>query len=743
MYKVCLSDRALKQLKQLKNKDQRLFNEVIERLELLQLKQWTGGTRVKKLIGADLWEARLNKADRILFLIRNDTLYVQLVMTAHDDVNRLARSKQHLFNGDLWTIKVDQQEELPLPIVQTVYEQADTLMYHPLSLEDMIRFIETEDLSEVSLKVQLVNSQKAVLEATLPCLISGQAGSGKSTVLLYKMLHYLLMTRQWSQRVLFVTKNRYLLEDLKKQFYYLTNGLDEEQELQNQVIFQTIEDLLDERKMDCYEKRLTYEMFVDWFNQYRFGNRSFRSISSQQLYYELLGVIAMPLLTQERALQQQEYVALEDYEAPMFVEIREQVYSCYEAYVTYKRKLGFYDEIDVMRQSNPSSFELLVIDEVQDLHAGQLHFIFSHTARQASFIIAGDDKQAIVYEGFQWAKLKRQLGRICQVSHVKLNELLENFRNPQPIAQLCDSLFRYGAENGYTQLKYPPSYAVRMGETARIIKADFDIFHLLNRHVVMLVANLAQEQEIQAYCAQHKLEIPIILTIQEAKGLEFNEVWLWHLAEGLSLHQLQRELVLSIKQMYVAITRSMRQLFIVEQQQYTMVKTHFSPLVETNSVEVPMLIDNNNDEQLYTVIEKLFAQQQYARCYELLCRLEGVPETLQAIFIQVKGYELTNKGNFSEAAKHYEKNKYIDLAIYCYEQCGDDERIAQVLTEHLRTCTTVDEQYEHWMKKRDIAKVRNLDRKENWLAAARLSLRHGHVEEAYDMKKNFAQQVGN
>ena len=229
-----------------------------EKLEFLRAGLWDAGLQVKKLKGPSgrvVFEARFSKADRMLFTLgRQDSKTVIYLwgLIRHDAVNRTAR-RLLPENAPFLDFVPESQEDHPELILDELPDSAYSQEaieaqvpddYGPqrwlvLSEAEWRRLLTSEKPEDLELFLYLTEEQARVLESPPPVLISGTAGSGKTTLAVY----YLLRPESAAKRKLFLTYNPFL-RDFSRRLY---NGLTARTGLQEpaaQTEFYVFRDLL-------------------------------------------------------------------------------------------------------------------------------------------------------------------------------------------------------------------------------------------------------------------------------------------------------------------------------------------------------------------------------------------------------------------------------------------------------------------------------------------------------------------
>ena len=198
-----------------------------EKFEFLENGIWDSGVRVKKLKGASgkvIFEARLSRGDRILFTLGkhgSQTAVYLWGIAKHDDITATAE-RVFPHNAPFLSFEPETSEEYPEVLIdefpkeyfsQEAIEGKSPDDYGPqkwlvLSDEEWKRILLCADSDDLDIFLFLTPDQNKVLETDPPLLLSGTAGSGKTTVSVY----YLLKRDFVSKKRLFLTYSPHLKE---------------------------------------------------------------------------------------------------------------------------------------------------------------------------------------------------------------------------------------------------------------------------------------------------------------------------------------------------------------------------------------------------------------------------------------------------------------------------------------------------------------------------------------------------
>ncbi len=196
-----------------------------EKFDFLANGIWDTGVRVKKLKGLSgkvIFEARLTRGRRILFTLgkhEGKTAIYVWGISDHDHINdNAANILPH--NAPFLNFEPESEEDYPdlyiddlnadyfsqESIEERVKDDCGPQKWHVLSDEEWQRLLLKADPGNLEIFLFLTSKQSAILENKPPILLSGTAGSGKTTIAIY----YLFKKEFAGKRRLFLTYNPFL-----------------------------------------------------------------------------------------------------------------------------------------------------------------------------------------------------------------------------------------------------------------------------------------------------------------------------------------------------------------------------------------------------------------------------------------------------------------------------------------------------------------------------------------------------
>jgi DNA helicase-2/ATP-dependent DNA helicase PcrA len=457
------------------------------------------------------------------------------------------------------------------------------------------------------LKLWLDRDEKNALEKPLPVLLSGTAGSGKTTVSVYLLLEKYResLRSKHPLKLLYVTYS----EGLKEYAMDLFEGLlfedeaKEEEKVAN--LFRTYRELClellknhpeldkfqDERREmtlpGCYRrlqgkaKKLRADPTLIW--------EEIRSIikgskASAQFQDGLL-----PLKSQGGI---KGYEDLGSREAPLFTNQRQEIYEIAE---WYQREVirgeGYWDEIDLAREAyravesdqRVEKYDLIVCDEAQDLTELQIALLFLLCENSNNLFFTGDEHQIINPSGFRWGDIRTAFWEQRRGGAPDISYLTWNHRSAGKIVELSNALLRL-KRTLLPHRRHVPDQKARWGGEAPYVICGVEDKAVLSAIVPGADRAVLVRTEEQRRDLRERLGIKQVFTIHEAKGREWETILLWKFFDGDDTIETWRKILLAWKQpkqlnqlnlseatidheislLHVCLTRARRRLFIYD-----------------------------------------------------------------------------------------------------------------------------------------------------------------------------------
>ncbi|GAB6183353.1 AAA family ATPase [Thermodesulfovibrio hydrogeniphilus] len=524
--------------------------------------------QVKKLPEYGLYTARLDDSNRLIFKsMKYNGKYYAVILEV---VLNHAYNKSKFLRG----AKIDESK---LPVIDEISKMEDENLSNIVYVNPTSKHVHILDKI-----ISFDSEQDEVYRTPPPIIIIGPAGSGKTALTLEKM-------KLFHGQGLYVTLSPYLVENARN-IYFANNYENENQELS----FLSFKEFLETIHVP-QGKEITYRTFASWIM--RFPKQQ-RVSDPHKLYEEFKGVITGSEVNKPY-LSREEYLALGVKQSIFLESEREKVYALFEKYLNFLRENGFYDPnitaFNYLSRVSPT-YDFVVIDEVQDITNVQLYLILKTLTNPANFILCGDSNQIVHPNFFSWSKLKSMFYNNEELRDRKIIRILHsNFRNSLTITELSNKLIKI-KQKRFGSIDRESTYLMKSlssdsGEVLLIRdndKVKSEINKMIRRSVKYALIVMRDEDKA---AARKYFDTPLIFSIHEAKGLEYDNVVLYNfvsnetqnfmeIIKGISEDDLQDELrymrasdkrdksleiyKFFINSLYVAVTRAIKKLYLIE-----------------------------------------------------------------------------------------------------------------------------------------------------------------------------------
>jgi hypothetical protein len=243
------------------------------------------------------------------------------------------------------------------------------------------------------------------------------------------------------------------------------------------------------------------------------------------------------------------------------------------------------------------TYDFVAVDEVQDLTNAQLSLVLKSLKSPGQFVIAGDANQIVHPNFFSWSRVKSLFWRgLGEAQKTDVHVLDVSYRNSDEVTRAANGILRlkhakFGSIDRESNLLMRPLAGLAGSVTAfasgSAAVKELDEKTRQSTKVAVIVLRDEHKEE-----ARKLLHTPLVFSIHEAKGLEYERVIVYRLVsaerrmfaelcEGvtradLSADQLEyrrakdkgdRSLELYkffVNALYVAITRAIKQVVLVE-----------------------------------------------------------------------------------------------------------------------------------------------------------------------------------
>lgn len=524
-----------------------------------------------KKIGPNLYRSKLDAGNRLLFSIYRYRGKAHALL--------LECIEQHAYEKSRFLRRGVTIDENKISIVKQLSDvPGETLAYlHP----------DTPTFNLLDKIISFDKSQQSVYDLHPPMIVIGSAGSGKTALALEKM-------KQVHGDVLYVTQSSYLVKN-SRDLYYARNYENEDQ----QIDFLSIQEFLESIHVPG-GREVTFCDFDLWF-----GRRKHSSglNDSHKLFEEFKGVLTGSL-TESAWLARDDYLVLGVKQSIFSQEEREKVYTVFEKYLEFLRDNRFYDANIVSFEylsRVESKYDFVVIDEVQDITNIQLYLILKSLHCSTDFIICGDSNQIVHPNFFSWSKVKTffyyrgDQGQSNEQPKELIRILNTNYRNSPEVTEIANRILKIKSAR-FGSIDKESNYLVKSNGHNQgqvfFLQDNDKIKQELNKKTRQSTrfAVIVMQPEQKAVARQY-FNTPLLFSVQEAKGLEYENIILFNLtssdekrfqeiAKGVDHEALDKDLNYSragdktdkalevykfyVNSLYVAITRAVKNLYMIE-----------------------------------------------------------------------------------------------------------------------------------------------------------------------------------
>jgi hypothetical protein len=371
------------------------------------------------------------------------------------------------------------------------------------------------------------DAQAAVFGTPLPLIVIGSAGSGKTALTLEKL-------KTLPGHGLYLTRSSFLVENARSLYYahhYANDG--------QEVDFLSLAELVQTVQVPT-GREARWPDFAAWFSRQR---GAFKLREPHRIFEEVTGVLTG---SAEKGphLGEEEYLALGVRQSIFLGEARRTVYRVFERWLAHLREHDLFDANVAAweRQSLATErYDFLVIDEVQDVTPVELRLALATLRDKHAFLLCGDSNQIVHPNLFSWARVKglfhgEGARSGCPSPLDRIHVLSANYRNTRAVTALANRLLlvkqrRFGSvdrESNYlVECVSDEEGRVELVTDGPQVRAELD--GRIRRSVRTAVVVLRDEDKS---AARQAFSTSLLFSVQEAKGLEYDNVVLFNLVSG-------------------------------------------------------------------------------------------------------------------------------------------------------------------------------------------------------------------
>ncbi len=516
--------------------------------------------------------------------------------------------------------EIDEIYTLGLPrqavhILMTIYTEPDwsaDRLFDPCRILYRANADQLEDYCKGKIRqlmLDLSPDQEKIVhtEARGVLLVKGVAGSGKSTVGIYRALH-LAKNRDFfsSKPVLFLTYNEMLAQVVNQLFEELTPK-DEYDTLKKNIKSLTFRDMAQEilnSKEPSFERKKS-DSILNKIIASKLRDDEQNDFLKKEYFVqtEISQVIKGRGITTWENYKEVRRIGRGQ---PLQEKPRRIIWEIYSNYQNELKKHNYCDEADlyllakekIKSQQDFEPYPEVVVDEAQDLTPTALEFASDLAGGGQSYglCLLADPSQSIYYQGISWKD-----GNV-QIHSSRVKTLKKNFRNTKQILEAAWALAKADPQQALDEI-IEPETASRIGpkphlyETPAKSQQDLKLMKELilnylgtNRYrlsdIAILCGRREKTREVSDYLK--RVGVPVchyrdstfdvfentikVITIHSAKGLEFPVVILMTIDEGVLPRRLdhlpntedyEAKMRIERQVLYVGMTRAADELCIL------------------------------------------------------------------------------------------------------------------------------------------------------------------------------------
>jgi tetratricopeptide (TPR) repeat protein len=581
--------------------------------------------------------ARINDVDRLVFEgpLESETDSRPIVFVHdfgnHSDVDHIIRRALRILPQDEQATDIIFDEETnqiqaasltELPAEQIAFSKPIRSL--ALADADIIDKILTSDRANIS----LTKIQRDILSSRRPLLISGQAGTGKTTILCHRVAASIIDQRRLSSAdpILYLSYSGKLVEQAEDDVKEILRFVYLEDEEMPTCEFIALQEFLKRYVVD--ESRfkdalhMSFGKFKLYYEPYKQGSPSTRRISPELAWHVIRSVMKGACLPPDKPpLTRVRYEKLSRERQEVTPDLYEDLYRIGQWYQNLIKDKGMWDDEDLAwtalawiiqeQNRNPGMrlYSEIFCDEVQDLTELEFAVLRSLCRPPVAFAqeglplaLAGDPLQTINPTGFRWEVISQHVYQIDK-QPVQRHELHENWRSDHRIVSFANQVQSLRAAYLKNELETQLGFEREgEGDTPNLITIgsrdeEYEIAELIrklpDRSAVIIwdeeddeVEKLLSQDPVISqlakssagdYLAKRMAELNVY-RVSEAKGLEFRRVILYKLGEHPDVRrwwslpdikesqdlQTQIPLLYFLNRLYISITRAQSYLFIID-----------------------------------------------------------------------------------------------------------------------------------------------------------------------------------
>lgn len=461
-------------------------------------------------------------------------------------------------------------------------------------------------------------TQEEALLATPPFIVTGGPGSGKSCIALILLSQFVekLSSEEKDKSALYITSSKRLADKMQKEWLNFPVA-----EKGFHVEFKTYDDLISEapEREDLKQANLEYfnhwlEGYVDRFNRLKKTNKEEKAMTRGFLNDIKLTFQTFRLIN--GCKDRESFFTLGENECFFDEKERKWIFTAYEHYLDHLKSVKLYHSDLCSLHHDFRRFDFTVVDELSNLSYGQLRQLALHSE---AMVCCGDIKQTL-FDRQSKVNFLKNLFQEVYGKQIKPIRLPVTYRCSLPVVEQANRILQ--VENALAKgvLDKTEEIEIRSFDDkpgkVRLIRPsssnfekDLQFFRelALNPDFAVIISD-----ECEKKAAKALLQTPLIFTVSEAQGLDFDELLIWNPFDKknssfkkankdlltfedkpLSLHphlpkkgRGNHQYIIDFNELFTAITRAKRNLYIVQEKRHdieALFKRTFSQVEEISA----------------------------------------------------------------------------------------------------------------------------------------------------------------
>lgn len=435
------------------------------------------------------------------------------------------------------------------PCDQLTYSEELYLLGRSI-IDDLLKGIQR------GLPLQMSDEQVKALQNPGPIFVSGEAGSGKTIIVTHwLMINHLRHTQTNAYQSskspkspisqLFVTFSSRLRDNAKNDFLTMLPQSYPDHDTNFRTYRQLIKHIAGEAGILHQfpkENEMTFEKYMKKYAKLHVNRND---IDPVLLWDEMRSVIKGRSSLAQTFIDFPTYQKLSDEREQCKTpeRYRKAYYDSAQRYQNYLLEHGYWDELDLVKACIPKldmskKYDKIACDEVQDLAPIEIIFLSEliKNADISNLFLTGDTAQVINPSGFQWSQVKGYFGeKYTSITIPEVIYLQKNYRSCEEIVELVNAVLSVRKDlldDQVSKLKQRPLVKrqvlpmILSGKTTDLLKT-LDTINSNPDERLILVKNDEEKEKIIDKLGEAR-DNNTILTIEEAKGLEYDGALLWN-----------------------------------------------------------------------------------------------------------------------------------------------------------------------------------------------------------------------